>query len=148
MHALKYISILGESIMVENPAVVIEQSGWLDSAKSKAGGLVEKIKESKGTLFDIALYAGLGFLVGYLVKKFSGYLIALAIFVVIILALQQFEFVFVSVNWAKIQSAFGIQPAPTGDTSMLVMVWEWMKINVLISVSFIIGFLLGLKFGA
>lgn len=133
--------------MVENP-VVIQQAGWFDAAKSKAGGLFEKIKDSKDTLFDIALYGGLGFLVGYLVKKFSGYLIMLAIFIVVILALQQFELLFVSVNWAKIQSAVGIQPAVTPDASMLGMVWEWMKVNVLISVSFIIGFLLGLKFGA
>lgn len=124
------------------------QSGWMDTVKSKSSSLIEKIRDSKETIFDIALYGGLGFLLGYLVKKFSSYLIAFAIFILILFVLQQFEFMFVAINWAKVQSTLGIQPVNSAEASILGAVWEWMKANVLISVSFIIGFLLGLKFGA
>lgn len=133
--------------MVENQSIPAG-SNLFDSIKNKSAGLFEKIRDSKETIIDIALYAGLGFLLGYLVKRFSSYVIMAAIFVVIMVALQQFEVIFVAINWAKIQSVFGMQPATAADASLMSSFWEWMKSNVLISVSFIIGFLLGLKFGA
>jgi len=133
--------------MVPNQEVVT-QSGWADAVKEKSAGFIQKVRDSKDQIFDVALYGGLGFLLGYLVKKFSSYLIMLAIFVVIIVALQQFELVFVAINWAKIQSALGIQPVVAADASLVGSIWEWVKVNIIISVSFIIGFLLGLKFGA
>jgi len=133
--------------MVQNQGVA-QGAGWFDAIKDKSSGLFDKIRDSKESIVDVALYAGLGFLLGYLVKRFSSYLIMIAIFIVIIVALQQFEVIFVAVNWAKIQSALGMQPAATVDASLMSSCWEWMKANVLISVSFIIGFLLGLKFGA
>ncbi len=133
--------------MVENQRIP-SGSGWMDSGKEKMGTLFGKLRESKDTFFDIALYGGFGFLMGYLVKKFSAYLIILAIFIVVIFALQQFEILFVAVNWAKIQTFLGVEPNASADATLLGMYWDWMKANVLISVSFIIGFLLGLKFGA
>lgn len=133
--------------MVENQ-MVTQGTGWFDSFKDKSSNLVDKIRDSKESIVDIALYAGLGFLLGYLVKRFSAYLIMIAICIVIIIALQQFEVIFVAINWAKIQSALGMQPVTTADSSLITTSWEWMKANVLISVSFIIGFLLGLRFGA
>lgn len=133
--------------MIENQGIVSE-AGWFDAGKEKVGTLFGKLRESKDTFFDIALYGGFGFLVGYLVKKFSSYLIMLAIFIVVIFALQQFEILFVAVNWAKIQTFLGMQPVATPDATLFGMYWDWVKENVLISVSFIIGFLLGLKFGA
>jgi uncharacterized membrane protein (Fun14 family) len=133
--------------MVQNQEAV-QGAGWFDAIKDKSSGLFDKIRDSKESIVDVALYAGLGFLLGYLVKRFSSYLIMIAIFMVIIIALQQFEIIFVAVNWTKIQSALGMQPAATVDASLMSSCWEWMKANVLISVSFIIGFLLGLKFGA
>jgi uncharacterized membrane protein (Fun14 family) len=133
--------------MVQNQDVA-QGAGWFGTIKEKSASLFDKIRDSKESIIDVALYAGLGFLLGYLVKRFSSYLIMIAIFIVIIVALQQFEVIFVAVNWAKIQSALGMQPVATADASFLSSCWEWMKANVLISVSFIIGFLLGLKFGA
>lgn len=137
--------------MVENqvtPAMPAE-SGWTESFKAKTSGLVEKVRDSKETIFNVLLYAGLGFLVGYLAKKFSAFIIMVAIGLVVLVALQQFEIIYIAINWTKVQTALGMTPVAAGENvSILAALWEWMKANVLISVSFIIGFLLGLKFGA
>ncbi len=136
--------------MVSNQSmpIVPEQGSFAESFKAKTSSIFEKVRDSKETIFNVALYAGFGFLLGYLTKKFSSYLILFAIFVVILIALQQFEVVFVAINWTKVQTTLGMQPVSGEEIGIFSMIWEWMKANVLISVSFIIGFLLGLKFGA
>lgn len=131
------------------PESIAEQVGWKETFKSKTAGFVEKMRDSKEMLFNIALYGGLGFVLGYLAKKLSSYLIMIAILIVITIALYQFEVLYISINWTKVQLFLGMQPvAPGQDVSIFGALWVWMKANVVISVSFIIGFLLGLKFGA
>jgi hypothetical protein len=41
---------------------------------------------------------------------------------------------------------FGLQPAVTGGTATSI-VWSWIKANMIISISFVIGFLFGLRVG-
>jgi hypothetical protein len=47
-----------------------------------------------------------------------------------------------------VYEVFGIQVAQdvTADT-VIGMVWEWMKVNMVISVSYLVGFFIGLRLG-
>ena len=110
--------------------------------------LVQKIKDSRSMIMDIALYGGLGFLSGFLLRKYSAYIAILVLFVVSIILLQQFEVISIVINWTKVNEMFGIQPGAAGvsDTALTVF-WEWVKANMAIVVSYIIGFLIGLRMG-
>lgn len=110
--------------------------------------LTQKLKQSKGVFIDIALYGGIGFLSGFLLRKYSAYVAVLILMIVGVILLHQFEVVSIAVNWPKVNELFGIQQgsASVGDTALMV-IWEWVKINLVIVVSYIIGFLVGLRFG-
>ncbi len=109
--------------------------------------MMEKLRMSRSTLIDIGLYGGIGFLTGFLLKKYGTYVIVFVLFISALLVLQQFEFMTVSVNWPKVHELMGIHPATVVGDNILMMSWEWMKANVIISASFTVGFLLGLKIG-
>ncbi len=132
--------------MGENNAHV--PGGVLDTVttKVKAYPWLEKMRESKGMLIDIGIYAGVGFLFGFLFKKYSKYLIALLVFVAALFALQQYDVITINVNAAKMNELFGLQPAAAGDTTLAIL-WEWIKANIVISISLSIGFLFGMRFG-
>jgi len=108
--------------------------------------LWEKIKESKGTIIDISLFFCVGMLVGYMLKKYGQYVVVLLVFIACLILLQQINVVNIGVNWASIQDFFGMQHTqiPQGST-LLAVYWDWVKINVMIVLSFSIGFLVGLR---
>lgn len=123
--------------------------GMLDTIKQKASpaAIAEKFNISRNTLIDIGLYAGIGFLAGFLLKKYSTFVISLVLFVAGLVVLQQFDFLAIGVNWPKVNTLLGLQPAAVASNDMLTLVWVWLKSNVIISSSFVVGFLIGLKVG-
>jgi uncharacterized membrane protein (Fun14 family) len=126
------------------------QPGFLAKMKDtlRFDTLVQKIKDSRALIMDIALYGGLGFLSGFLLRKYSAYIAVFVLFIVSVILLQQFEVISIAINWTKVNELFGIQPgaAGVGDTALTVL-WEWVKANLAIVVSYIIGFLIGLRMG-
>ena len=110
--------------------------------------MMDKIKASKDKLFEIGLYAGAGFLSGFLLKKYSTYVAVFVLMLIGIGVLQHMEVINVAVNWDKANELFGIQAAQTVSAdSVISNVWEWIKVNMAISVSFIVGLFIGLKVG-
>ena len=126
------------------------QQGFLAKIKDMMNfdNLAEKIKGSRAMIMDIALYGGLGFLSGFLLRKYSNYVAIIILMIVGVIMLQQFEVISIAVNWVKVNELFGIQPgaAGIGDTALTVF-WEWVKANLAIVVSYVIGFLIGLRVG-
>lgn len=122
------------------------ETGWFDRLKNslQLDRLAEKLNFSKHKLFDMALFFGVGFLSGFLWKRYANYFIAAVIFVAMIIILQQLDVVNFHINWVKIQECCGIEPAHP-DADLLAMFWESAKKNVLIIFSFIIGFCFGAK---
>lgn len=118
--------------LINEAAEAVNPSGWL-----------QKIKDNKDVLIEIGIYAGLGFLCGFLFRRFGTYFIAFLVAIGVLLLMQQVDLVNFSVNWDKIQSFFGIQPLPTPDTSWVSHLWEWVKMNVRPVASFSVGFLIG-----
>jgi uncharacterized membrane protein (Fun14 family) len=110
--------------------------------------LLDKIKSSQGTLIDIALYGGIGFLTGFFLKKYSTYVIGLVLFILVLLLLQHYEIINLSVAWDKIYELFGIQKSMAStNASMSSVMYEWIKANLVIAISYALGFFIGLRFG-
>lgn len=118
--------------LVNEAAEAVNPKGWLQT-----------IKDNKDVLVEIGIYAGLGFLCGFLFRRFGTYFIAFLVAIGVLLLMQQVDLVTFSVNWDKVQSFFGIQPLATPDTSWVGHLWEWVKINIRPVVSFSVGFFIG-----
>lgn len=109
--------------------------------------IAQKIGMDKNTLVDIGIYGAIGFIAGFLLKKYSEYFITMGLLVVGVVVLQQFDYISVSINMPKIQSMLGLQSAPVVGDKYGVLLLEWIKANVAGSASLIAGFLIGLKVG-
>ena len=126
------------------------QAGMLDNVKEQFNveGMMDKIKSSKDKLFEIGLYAGVGFLSGFLLKKYSTYVAVFVLILVGIGVLQQMEVINIAVNWDKAYELFGIQAAQNVSADSIIhTVWEWVKVNMAISISYLVGLFIGLKVG-
>lgn len=124
----------------------IQEVGWFEKIKNyiKFDELLKKLSESKYKLLDMALFAGIGFLIGFLWKRYANYFIAFFVFLAGLIILQQVRVLDIHIDWLRIQECCGVQPI-TGHADMPSLVWEWIKANILIVFSFIIGFCLGTK---
>lgn len=130
--------------------MVADKSGVVDVVKSKfdVETIVERVKSSQDRLFEVGMYAGIGFLSGFLLKKYSTYVAVFVLFLIGLGVLSQLEVINIIVNWDKVYELFGIQAAQTVTAdNILSMVWEWVRVNMVISISYIIGLFIGLKVG-
>lgn len=122
------------------------QMGWFDKLKNSLNldTLAQKFNLSQYRLLDIGLFFGIGFLTGFLWKRYANYFIAGVIFATFLFILNQLDLFSFNVNWLKLQECCGVQQ-PQADADILVMLWEWIKMNVLIIASFVLGFCFGAK---
>jgi uncharacterized membrane protein (Fun14 family) len=141
-------SAMPESVANQMP---IEQaSGMVDKMKEQfsVDNLMNKVRSSKDQLFEIGLYAGVGFLSGFLLKKYSSYVAVFILMLVGLGVLQNLEVINIGIDWAKVNELFGIQAAQNVSADSLIhTVWEWVKVNLAISISYLIGLFIGLKVG-
>jgi uncharacterized membrane protein (Fun14 family) len=122
-------------------------TGWLDALRERGKYAMERIHESRGILLDIVLYGGVGFLCGFLLRKYANYVAFLVLVIVALAAMHQYNVINIVINWTYINDLFGFQHAPTMNGESFVAFWEWCKANVVIVVSWIIGLLVGLRVG-
>ena len=123
-------------------------SSMMNTVKGSAEGFIEKVKMSKDRLFEIGLYAGAGFLSGFLLKKYSTYVVVFVLILVGLGVMQQMEVINCTINWDKVSEVFGIQVAQTViPDNILTTIWEWVRLNMVISVSYLVGLFIGLKLG-
>ena len=92
--------------------------------------LSEKLNLSKHKLLDMALFLGVGFLIGFLWKRYANYFIAGIIFITILIIFNQLDLLLLSINWVKVQECCGVEPA-RADADILGMLWNWVRDNVL-----------------
>ena len=124
--------------------------GVLDTLKERIDmqGIVQKAKLSKDKIYEAGLYGAIGLICGYLVKRYSAYVVMAVLALLGLWVLQQYGIVQIMVNWDKVYEYFGIQVAQdvTADT-VIGMIWEWVKVNMVISISYLVGFFIGLRLG-
>lgn len=125
-------------------------AGMLDNLKEQLNvhAIMDKVRHSKDRLFEVGLYAGIGFVSGFLLKKYSTYAGVCVLVLIGLGVLHHIGVINIMVNWDKVNQFFGIQTAynVTAD-SIVATTWEWIKLNMVISISYFVGLLIGLKVG-
>ena len=125
-------------------------SGMLDTLKEQLNvqSLMDKVRHSKDRFFEVGLYAGIGFVSGFLLKKYSTYVGVCVLMLIGLGVLHHLDVIHIAFNWDKVNELFGIQAAQTVTAdSIIATVWEWIRLNLLISISYIVGLFIGLKIG-
>jgi len=131
-------------------ARIPESKGWFDTVKEKLNldGISQKLNLSRDRLVEMGIYLLIGFLAGFLFKKYARALLVVVLSLIGLVILHQLGFITISVNWDKIQ---GLQPVvvPAGADAagMWSVYWEWIKTNFAVVLSFSVGFFVGLKVG-
>jgi uncharacterized membrane protein (Fun14 family) len=126
---------------------VVPSPGIIETIKNSMQPevIANRIGMDKNMLIDIGLYGAIGFIVGFLLKKYSEYFISLVLLIIAIVVLQHFDYISFSFNMPKIHEMLGLGAvATTGDSAMF---FEWIKSNVAGSASCAVGFLVGLRVG-
>jgi uncharacterized membrane protein (Fun14 family) len=127
----------------------VSQEGLVETLKNamQPDAIADKLGMDKHTLFDIGLYGAIGFITGFLLKKYSEYFIALLLVVIGVVVLQQFDYISIAINMPKVNEAFGLQSMPVAGDKYGTLLLEWIKSNIAGSASLVVGFLIGLKVG-
>jgi len=127
----------------------VENTGLIESLKNamQPEVIANKIGMDKNVLIDIGIYGTIGFIIGFLLKKYSEYFIAAILLIVGVFVLQQFNYVSFSINTPRIHQMLGLPSSSVVGDRYGVLLFEWMKANVAGSASLIVGFLIGLKIG-
>lgn len=109
--------------------------------------IANKFGVDKNLLIDVGVYCAIGFIVGFLLKKYSEYFISLVLLVVGLVVLQQFDYISVSINNVKIHNALGLEGMPMAGHGYSSLLWDWISTHVVSASSLGVGFLIGLKVG-
>lgn len=105
-----------------------------------------KIGLSRDNLVETALYCGGGFLLGFLFKKYNHYFVVMALFIGALLVAHYFNIISLTVNAETIKSLLGCPTLPL-DGSLVSCLMQLVKEHVRASVSFVIGFIIGVWVG-
>ena len=118
-------------------------AGWLDKVKSSLH--LDNFQFSSNKLIEIGMYLGFGFLIGYVLKRFSAFVLVIVLTLLALFLLHQFEIITLSLNIDKLREFLGVQQ--TADANILCAYWAWAKANIILLLSFFIGFLVGIRLG-
>lgn len=129
---------------------VAPRTGLFEKIKDtlNPSNISEKLNLNRNRILEMGLYLIVGFVVGYLLKRYSKFVFYTAFIIIFLLILTQLDLISLGINWAKLQSLFGFQPVEDSSaSSVLASYWEWIKMNLAFVLSFTIGFLFGLRLG-
>ena len=128
------------------------QAGFIERIKEHLNpeNLSEKFNLNKATFIAMGIYFAVGLILGILVQKYSRFMFAMAVTVILIVILMQLNVISVSVNWDTIQDYLGLQSISSSSQPVMdlgALYWEWVKANVALVLSLSVGFLIGLRIG-
>ena len=133
-----------------NNVDVVEQQTILDSVKEKVNlqTVFERVQDYRKLLLDIAIFGAIGFLIGYLLKRYVNVVITTIIMTTVLFMMQQFNLLTITIHWNTIYELLGITQVVTlvGD-NITLFIFEWAKANIFLVISWLIGLLVGIKVG-
>jgi uncharacterized membrane protein (Fun14 family) len=105
----------------------------------------ESVGGSSAEAIKAAIYFGLGFAVGFLFKKyFRVFFVSTLIAIALIFFLQCNKIL--DIDWEALNTFLGFEP--TADIGVILnSAFEWVKANIVITISSAVGFLIGYKLG-
>lgn len=123
-------------------------AGVKKSLQAATDFVTEKLHEYKGTLTEVGIYFAIGFVAGFLLKKYMKYILLIIVGIALLVVLDQFDLVHTYINWDKVQEVLKLQSAGYPlDTQTTHAYLAWIKANLIIVLSGVAGFLIGLKVG-
>ncbi len=125
----------------------IPQTSLVESLKNamQPETIAHRLGIDKNILVDVSIFGAIGFIIGFLLKKYSEYFIALVLLLIGMAVLQHFDYIAVSFNIQKIHDMLGLQSVPMMGMSYNALLVEWVKANIPATISCVVGFLIGLK---
>lgn len=134
---------------VNAQAGVNGQPGLIDTVKEKIGvdSIAGYVRTSRERIIDICLAAGIGFLFGFFLRKYSTYVALLILIGIAVSFLNYYGVLNIAIDWTRAQEVLGVQQIQFNDGGILSFVFEWIKANIVISISLGVGFLIGLRVG-
>lgn len=132
--------------LISDDVASTQQEGLMESMRQYLNPtkVMEKFDLSKQRIIEVGIYFGVGFAIGFLMKKYANFLIAAVITVGCVVALHYVGLLDITFHMDRVNAWFGItMPSVQGD--LFYHLWEWVKSNVILVVSFVIGFLIGIK---
>ncbi|HEV2601062.1 MAG TPA: FUN14 domain-containing protein [Candidatus Babeliales bacterium] len=107
--------------------------------------LMQKMNLSKEMLMQMGVAVAVGFLIGFLLKKYSKVVFVLVLLGFILFLLQHGGIFSITVHWAKIRELLNIQPIALSNETVLADYWDWVKHHLGLVVSFSVGCVAGLR---
>ena len=106
-----------------------------------------KVSFSQDMITEIGMYLGIGFLLGFFIKKYSRIIVVICLIAIGLLALQHANFITITVNWNLLHKTMGIDPIVYNHDTVFASYWQWVTENMRIVLSFLGGLLIGFKLG-
>ncbi len=127
-------------------AMTPQQDSLLECMKKfDVRGVMDHLRELNCNLMEIVTFFAIGMLTGFLCKRyFKSALLWTFIGVVTVVILDYFGIVMI--QWDVIQSAVGTSPTEAFDT-LFQQAAVWVRDNVPVVISFVIGFTVGVRVG-
>lgn len=123
---------------LNEPSIIEKSKIWIQD-------WFNKLDISTSKMLELLAYFGVGFFVGFLLKKYFKYIfIAILILALSLFVLQNINVV--SIDWMKIRQITGVSPEDTIG-SLFQVYLEWVKQNILIISTGFVGLLIGYKIG-
>lgn len=133
--------------MIDNGMIPepVQKLNLLDQIKNfDMSGIAHTIKSYPFDWIEIGACTGIGFLSGFLFKKYFKTFIMTVLFAVLIVAVLD-KLNLIHIDWQHLQSTVGIQPTQEAFQNLFQATYAWMKINVQAVTSFGVGFIIGYK---
>ncbi len=121
--------------------------GWWDTLRETFSfeQLKERFNLSFNTLVEIVAYLGIGFIGGFLIKKYGRYVVC----VVLVTGVCIWGLVYlkiITVDWVEAKAVLGISQTQTVE-SLWNIYSIWIKEHILAAASIILGFVIGYRVG-
>jgi uncharacterized membrane protein (Fun14 family) len=134
--------LIGESTMAKTTNV---HESWFEKFKEKVTDLFESFDFSNDNLIKIATYLGVGFGIGFSLKRFGSLvLFGLLLTALALYGLQYLNFIEINIEKIKLFLGFSHKATLYDVTNLYV---DWIKNHITLSVSFCIGFFVGYRLG-
>ena len=108
-------------------------------------GWAEDVGGTSSEAVQAGIYFGVGFAIGFLFKKYFKFLLACLFASVVLILVLEYNKV-LEIDWQAFNVLVGFEP--NADIGVILnSIFDWIKENLLVSVSSIVGFLIGYKLG-
>lgn len=131
--------------MALNKEVSNSHSNWFGEVKHKFNTWYANLDASSYKIVEALTYAGVGFFIGFFLKKYAREVILCTVVLFVTLFLFD-NFKLITFDWHKIRELTGISTSETVG-SLFKDYYDWLRSHIVLMVSAFVGFLLGYKLG-